>query len=81
MTTPLYLACLPRADVFLCTRQGLRSVHKIRIMPHGDRRPSVVLNHLDRGVAGYGAWPLVRRWALGFEKEGASSCKTCTSGS
>jgi hypothetical protein len=30
----------------------------------------VVLGRLDRGVAGYGSWPLVRRWALGFEKGG-----------
>jgi hypothetical protein len=25
---------------------------------------------MDRRVAGYGSWPLVRRWALGFEKGG-----------
>jgi hypothetical protein len=30
----------------------------------------VALDRLDRGVAGYGSWPLVRRWALGFEKGG-----------
>lgn len=30
----------------------------------------MVLARLDRGVAGYGSWPLVRRCALGFEKGG-----------